>query len=86
MSESVELQVITDLAPIAGTRLETNAEQVKAWLTEQVAPYRAMVVSEEGMAADMKDDKTMEYSRSLLDREIQQYTGKFFVPEKERYQ
>lgn len=51
MSESVEFQVITDLAPIAGTRLETNAEQVKAWLTEQVAPYRAMVVSEEGMAA-----------------------------------
>lgn len=34
---------------------------------------------------DLKDDKSMEYSRACLDRELKQYTGKFFVPEEERY-
>ena len=45
-------------------------------------------VFEEYMAdysADLKDDKSMEYSRACLDRELKQYTGKFFVPEEERY-
>ena len=36
-------------------------------------------------ADDLKDDKSMEYSRACLDRELKQYTGKFFVPEEERY-
>ena len=36
-------------------------------------------------SADLKDDKSMEYSRACLDRELKQYTGKFFVPEEERY-
>lgn len=36
-------------------------------------------------SADLKDDKAMEYSRACLDRELKQYTGKFFVPEEERY-
>ena len=36
-------------------------------------------------SADLKDDKKMEYSRACLDRELKQYTGKFFVPEEERY-
>lgn len=34
---------------------------------------------------DLKDDKSMEYSRACLDRELKQYTGKLFIPEKERY-
>ena len=48
-------------------------------LTEVVAEYMADYKS------DLKDDKSMEYSRACLDRELQQYTGKMFVPEKERY-
>lgn len=36
-------------------------------------------------AADLKDDKEMIYSRALLDREIKQYVGKLYVPEKDRY-
>ena len=36
-------------------------------------------------STDLKDDKSMEYSRACLDRELKQYTGKFFVPEEERY-
>ena len=39
----------------------------------------------EEYAADLKDDKSMEYSRACLDRELKQYTGKLFVPEEERY-
>ena len=39
----------------------------------------------EEYAADLKDDKSMEYSRACLDRELKQYTGKFFVPEEVRY-
>lgn len=39
----------------------------------------------EDYKADLKDDKSMEYSRACLDRELKQYTGKLFVPEKERY-
>ena len=36
-------------------------------------------------ASDLKDDEQMIYSRDLLDRELAQYTGGFFKPEKERY-
>ena len=36
-------------------------------------------------ADDLKDDKSMEYSRACLDRELKQYTGKFFAPEEVRY-
>ena len=36
-------------------------------------------------ADDPRDDKSMEYRRACLDRELKQYTGKFFVPEEERY-
>ena len=36
-------------------------------------------------STDLKDDKSMEYSRACLDRELKQYTGKFFAPEEERY-
>ena len=39
----------------------------------------------EEYAADLKDDRYMEYSRACLDRELKQYTGKFFAPEEERY-
>ena len=36
-------------------------------------------------SAYLKDDKSMEYSRACLDRELKQYTGEFFAPEEERY-
>ena len=39
----------------------------------------------EEYAADLKDDRYMEYSRACLDRELKQYTGKLFVPEEVRY-
>lgn len=48
-------------------------------LTEVMQEYMAEY------AADMRDDRTMEYSRALLDRELKQYTGDMFVPEQGRY-
>lgn len=48
-------------------------------LTEVMAEYMA------DYKADLADDKSMEYSRACLDRELQQYTGALFVPEAERY-
>ena len=36
-------------------------------------------------AADLNDDKSTQYSRACLDRELKQYTGKLFVPEEVRY-
>lgn len=35
--------------------------------------------------ADSKDDKDLDYSKSLLDRELKQYVGRLFVPYDERY-
>ena len=34
----------------------------------------------EEYATDLKDDKSMEYSRACLDRELKQSTGTLFVP------
>lgn len=48
-------------------------------LTEVMSEYMA------DYKADLQDDKSMEYSRACLDRELQQYTGSLFVPEEERY-
>lgn len=36
-------------------------------------------------AEDLKWDPAMTYSRAVMDREMKQYTGKFFAPEEERY-
>lgn len=48
MSE-MQFQVTTDLTPVANTQIETNFEAVKAWLTEELAPYASMVVTPEAI-------------------------------------
>lgn len=49
MSE-IQFEVTTDLATIANTKIETNFEAVKAWLTEELAPYASMVVTPESIS------------------------------------
>lgn len=49
MSE-IQFEVKTDLATVANTQIETNFEAVKAWLTEELAPYATMVVTEDAIA------------------------------------
>lgn len=80
MNESVEFQVITDLTPIANTTLETNAEQVKTWLTEQVAPYRTMVVSEEGMAAAKNIRANIRKVKAAIDSQRRAVKKEFMRP------
>ena len=58
---------------------ESKFREFDRVLTEVVKEYMA------DYSTDLKDDKSMEYSRAWLDRELKQYTGKMFVPEKERY-
>ena len=58
---------------------ESKFREFDRVLTDVVKEYMA------DYSTDLKDDKSMEYSRACLDRELKQYTGKFFVPEEERY-
>ena len=58
---------------------ESKFKEFDRVLTEVFNEYMA------DYSTDLKDDKSMEYSRACLDRELKQYTGKFFVPEEERY-
>lgn len=58
---------------------ESKFKEFDRVLTEVFQEYMA------DYSADLKDDKSMEYSRACLDREMKQYTGKFFMPEEERY-
>ena len=58
---------------------ESKFKEFDRVLTEVLNEYMA------DYSTDLKDDKSMEYSRACLDRELKQYTGKLFVPEEERY-
>ena len=58
---------------------ESKFKEFDRVLTEVFNEYMA------DYSTDLKDDKSMEYSRACLDRELKMYTGKFFVPEEERY-
>ena len=58
---------------------ESKFREFDKVLTEVMAEYMA------DYKADLQDDKSMEYSRACLDRELRQYTGSLFVPEEERY-
>lgn len=49
MSE-IQFEVTTDLATVANTQIETNFEAVRDWLTEELAPYATMVVSQDAIA------------------------------------
>lgn len=55
--ETTEIRMITDLDKAVPQSLDFNFEEVKAWLSENLAAYRNMVVTEDGIAA-AKSDKT----------------------------
>lgn len=46
----MQFEVITDLTPVVSTEIQTNFEAVKAWLTEELAPYATMVVTTDTVA------------------------------------
>ena len=51
MSESMEFSILTDLTPLRNFDIQANFEECKAWLDENLAPYRTMVVTEDGIAS-----------------------------------
>lgn len=55
--ETTEIRMITDLDKAVPQSLDFNFEEVKAWLGENLAAYRNMIVTEDGIAA-AKSDKT----------------------------
>ena len=50
-----------------------------AKLTEASKDFAELILS------DVKDDPTIEYTKAVLDRELQRYVGDGFVPYDERY-
>ena len=48
-------------------------------LTEASKDFAELILS------DVKDDPTIEYTKAVLDRELQRYVGEMFVPYDERY-
>lgn len=50
----IQFEVTTDLTPVVSTEIQTNFEAVKEWLTEELAPYATMVVTEDSIADGKK--------------------------------
>ena len=63
----IEFQVVTDLAPITNTQIETNFEDVKAWLTETLEPYKTMVVTPDSIAGAKKDRANLNKVKASID-------------------
>lgn len=51
MSGAMEFSISTDLTPLRNFDIQANFEECKAWLDENLAPYRTMVVTEDGIAS-----------------------------------
>lgn len=54
MSGAMEFSISTDLTPLRNFDIQANFEECKAWLDENLAPYRTMVVTEDGIASAKK--------------------------------
>lgn len=54
MSSAMEFAITTDLTPLKEFNISANFEECQAWLEENLAPYRGMVVTEEGIGAAKK--------------------------------
>lgn len=58
---------------------EDDFRELDKLLTDVDDEYR------QDMRNDLKDDPEMIYSRSLMERELKQWTGSLYVPPEERY-
>lgn len=54
MSGAMEFSISTDLTPLRNFDIQANFEECQAWLDENLAPYRTMVVTEDGIASAKK--------------------------------
>ncbi len=69
--ETTEIRMITDLDKAVPQGLDFNFEEVKAWLGENLAAYRNMVVTEDGIAAAKSDKaKIRKISSAISEQRI----------------
>lgn len=54
MSGAMEFSISTDLTPLRNFDIQANFDECKAWLDKNLAPYRTMVVTEDGIASAKK--------------------------------
>ena len=55
MAEALSFEIISDIGAILPQKIDTNFEAVKSGLEQMIAPYAALVVTEDGIAGAKKD-------------------------------
>lgn len=69
--ETTEIRMITDLDKAVPQSLDFNFEEVKTWLSENLAAYRNMIVTEDGIAASKSDKaKIRKISSAISEQRI----------------
>lgn len=69
--ETTEIRMITDLDKAVPQSLDFNFEEVKTWLSENLAAYRNMVVTEDAIAAAKTDKaKIRKISSAISEQRI----------------
>lgn len=69
--ETTEIRMITDLDKAVPQSIDFNFEEVKAWLSENLAVYRNMVVTEDAIAAAKTDKaKIRKISSAISEQRI----------------
>lgn len=69
--ETTEIRMITDLDKAIPQSLDFNFEEVKAWLTENLAAYKSMVVTDDAIGASKADKaKIAKISKAISEQRI----------------
>lgn len=69
--ETTEIRMITDLDKAVPQSLDFNFAEVKTWLSENLAAYRNMIVTEDGIAAAKSDKaKIRKISSAISEQRI----------------
>lgn len=69
--ETTEIRMITDLDKAIPQSLDFNFEEVKAWLAENLAAYKTMVVTEDAIGASKADKaKIAKISKAISEQRI----------------
>lgn len=69
--ETTEIRMITDLDKVIPQSIDFNFEEVKAWLSENLAAYKTMVVTEDAIGASKADKaKIAKISKAISEQRI----------------
>lgn len=75
----MEFKIITDLSALPQV-IETNGEELKAWLTEKVKSYNALVVTPETIKAAKDDKAKLTKLRSALEERRKEVKRQCMAP------